>query len=60
MGPRCRTAEAPAPKQIIGDAWVLHAQIIMDQLHAESDSMAAGPEGDVENEDRINKINTHL
>jgi hypothetical protein len=32
----------------------------MDQLHADSDSMAAGPEGDVENEDIITKINTRL
>jgi hypothetical protein len=32
----------------------------MDELHADSDSMAAGPEGDAENEDRITKINTHL
>ncbi len=48
--------------QIIGSAWVLHAQIIMDQheLHADSDSMAAGQEGDVENEDRIRKVNTRL
>ena len=32
----------------------------MDKLHADSDSMAAGPEGDAENEDRISKINTRL
>ncbi len=32
----------------------------MDQLHADSDSMAAGPEGDVENEDRVTKVNTRL
>jgi hypothetical protein len=32
----------------------------MDQLHADSDSMAAGPEGDAENEGRITDINTHL
>ncbi len=44
--------------QIIGSAWVLHAQIIMDQLHADSDSMAAGQEVNVENEDRITKVNT--
>ncbi len=42
--------------QIIGSAWILHAQIIMDQLHANSDSMAAGQEGDVENEDIITKV----
>ena len=46
--------------QIQGSAWVLRAQITMDQLHADSDSMAAGPEGDAENEDRITKINTRL
>jgi hypothetical protein len=46
--------------QIIGHAWILCAQIIMDQLHADSDSMAAGPEGDVENEDIIIKINISL
>ena len=46
--------------QIQGSAWVLRAQITMDQLHADSDSMAAGPEGNVENEDRITKINTRL
>ncbi len=33
---------------------------IMDQLRAKSDWTAAGPEGDVENEDRITKINTRL
>ncbi len=38
----------------------MYGQITMDQLHADSDSMAAGPEGDVENEDRITKINTLL
>ena len=47
-------------KQIQAHAWVLRAQIIMDQLHADSDSMAAGPEGDVENEDRVAKVNTRL
>jgi hypothetical protein len=46
--------------QIQGSAWVLHAQIIMDQLYADSDSMAAGLEGDVENEDRVTKVNTRL
>ena len=46
--------------QIIGHAWVLRAQIIMDQLHVDSNSMAAGPEGDVENEDRVTKVNTSL
>ncbi len=46
--------------QIQGGAWVLRCLITMDQLHSDSDSMAAGLEGDVENEDRITKINTHL
>jgi hypothetical protein len=32
----------------------------MDQLHSDSDSMAAGLEGNVENEDRITKINSRL
>jgi hypothetical protein len=46
--------------QIIGHAWILRAQIIMDQPHADSDSMAADPEVDVDNEDKITKINTRL
>ncbi len=46
--------------QIRGSSWVLHGQITMDQLHADSDTMAAGPESDVENEDRITKINTRM
>ncbi len=48
--------------QIQGDAWDLRCQITMDQLHSDSDSesMAAGLEGDVENEDRNTKINTRL
>ena len=54
----CR--KRPRQAQIQGNSWVLRAQIIMDQLHADSDSMAAGPEGDAENEDRITKINTRL
>jgi hypothetical protein len=53
----CR--KRPRQPHIIGNSWVLHGQITMDQLHAYSDSMAAGPEGGVENEDRITKINTH-
>ena len=32
----------------------------MDKLHADSDSIPAGPEGDVDNEDRISNINTRL
>ncbi len=32
----------------------------MEQLQADSDSMAAGPEGNVENGDRITKGNTRL
>ena len=54
----CR--KRPRQPQIQGSSWVLHGQITMDQLHADSDSMAAGPEGDAENEDRITKINTRL
>ncbi len=46
--------------QIQGSAWVLRFQITMDQLRSDSDSMAAGLEGNVENEDRITKINTRL
>ena len=47
----CR--KRPRHPQIIANSWVLLGQITMDQLHADSDSMAAGPEGDAENEDRI-------
>jgi hypothetical protein len=54
----CR--KRPRHPQIIANSWVLLGQITMDQLHADSDSMAAGPEGDAENEDRITKINTRL
>ena len=39
----CR--KRPRQPQIIGNSWVLHGQITMDQLHADSDPMAAGPEG---------------
>jgi hypothetical protein len=46
--------------QIQGGAWVLRCQITMNQLHSNSDSMAAGLQGDAENEDRITKINTSL
>ena len=56
--PDCRKRQRSP--QIQGHAWVLRGQITMDQLHADSDSMAAGPEGNVENEDRITKINTRL
>ena len=52
----CR--KRPRHTQIIGHAWIFRGQITMDQLHADSDSMAAGPAGDVENEDKITKINT--
>ena len=51
----CR--KRPRQPQIQGNSWVLRGQITMDQLYADSDSMAAGPEGDVENEDIITKIN---
>jgi hypothetical protein len=54
----CR--KRPRQAQIQGNSWVLRAQIINDQQNADSDSMAAGPEGEVENEDRITKINTRL
>ena len=54
----CR--KRPRQAQIQGNSWVLRAQIIMDQLQADSNSMAAGPEGGAENEDRIAKINTSL
>ena len=56
--PDCRKRQRTP--QIQGHAWVLRSQITMDKLHADSDSMAAGPEGDAENEDRISKINTRL
>ena len=54
----CR--KRPRQKQIIGHAWVFRGQITIDQLHANSDEMAAGPEGDVENEDIITKLNARL
>jgi hypothetical protein len=46
------------PPQIQGYAWILRCHVTVDDLHAESDLTAAVPEGDVENEDRISKINT--
>jgi hypothetical protein len=46
--------------QIQGNSWVLRRQITMDKLHADSDSIPAGPEGDVDNEDRVSNINTRL
>jgi hypothetical protein len=55
--PRCRTAESASANHKFKGT---HGQITMDQRHADSDSMAAGPEGDVQNEDRITKINTRL
>ena len=54
----CR--KRPRKPQIQGNSWVLRGQITMDQLHADSDLMAAGQEGDVENEERITKINIRL
>jgi hypothetical protein len=42
-------------QQILGNSWVLRAQITAD-----SDWLTAGSEGDVENEERTAKINTHL
>ena len=47
-------------QQIQGSSWVLRGQITIDQLHANSDGMTAVPEGDVENEDRISKLNARL
>ncbi len=38
----------------------LVAQITVDQLHADSDWLMAGSEGEVENEERTAKINAHL
>jgi len=46
------------PPQIQGYAWILRCHVTVDDLPAESDLTAAVPEGDVENEDRISKINT--
>ena len=50
----------PRPPQIQGNAWVLHSHITVDELHADSDWTAAGPESDAENESRTSKINTRL
>ncbi len=54
----CR--KRPRQPQIQGNSWVLRSQITIDQLHTNSDWIAAGPEGEFENEDRITKINTRL
>ena len=56
----CRKRLPQPLAQIQGNSWVLHAQITIDQLHTDSDGMAAGLQRDVENEDRINKINIRL
>ena len=50
----------PRPPQIQGYAWSLHSHITVDELHADSDWTAAGPESDAENESRTSKINTRL
>jgi hypothetical protein len=64
MGRGVGLQKAPAPntnyRKYLGLTRLIHAHIIMDQLHADSDSMAAGPEGDVENGDRITKVNTRM
>jgi hypothetical protein len=54
----CRTR--PRQPQFIGSAWVLRSQITIDQPHANSNWMAAGPESHDENQDIITKINTRL
>jgi hypothetical protein len=46
--------------QIQGSSLVLRAQITVDQLHANSDWLTAGSEGNVENERKTAKINAHL
>ncbi len=46
--------------QIQGNTWVLHGQVTVDQLHAHSNWMAVGLASNVENVDRITKINTLL
>ena len=45
--------------QIQGNSWVLRANITIDALHTDSDWVAAGTAGDLEN-DRISIINTRL
>ncbi len=50
----------PRQLQIQGSSWALVAQITVDQLHADSDWLTAGSEGEVENEERTAKINAHL
>ncbi len=65
MGTRCRTAESARANHKIGTnsrelSSVLHGQITIDQLHTNSDWMVAGPEGEIENEDRITKLHSRL
>ena len=48
------------PPQIQGYAWILRCHITVDDLHADSDWTAAGPEGNDENEDKVTKINAYL
>ena len=57
---RKRPRQLEPQLQIQGNSWVLRAQITVAQLHADSDWMTAGSEGDVENKERGAKINTHL
>jgi hypothetical protein len=54
----CR--KRPRQLQSQGNSWALRAQITVDQLHAESDGLTGGSEGDVEYEERTAKINVHL
>ncbi len=54
----CR--KCPRQLQIQGNSWALVAQITVDQLHADSDWLMVGSEGDVENEERTAKINAHI
>jgi hypothetical protein len=46
--------------QIQGYAWILRCYITVDNLHADLDWTAAGPEGYDENEDKISNINPYL
>jgi hypothetical protein len=54
----CR--KRPRQPQIQGNPWVFRGHITVDELHADSDWTAAGPEGNDENEDKVTKINAYL
>ena len=61
MGPGYRTAESARTNYKFKETPEAYAPPLMiDLLHAYSGWMAAGSEGDVENEDRITKVNTLL